>query len=163
MRNGIKEKDIVLEIAKLVKTFVQIRKVHLTRRTDVSSKLRDRVRLANKLRAKCFISIHCNGSENKKAKGVEVWYYKGSKLGKQIAGLFQERLCIWGSSDRGVRKAYAKGKRKIYVLKHTRMPAILIELGFLSSSFDRRKLCYAEWKRVVAKEIAELIDLLTPC
>ena len=55
VRNGIKEKDIALEVAKLVKTFVQIRKVYLTRRTDVSSKLRDRVRLANKLRAKCFM------------------------------------------------------------------------------------------------------------
>lgn len=161
-REGIKEKDIALHIAKIASHLI-FKSSILTRNSDTFLSPERRVRIANQSRAKFFISIHCNSVKKPRAKGFETWYCKGSKIGKHLANLFQERLCIWGSADRGVKEAYGKDKKRIFVLKYTKMPAVLLELGFLSNPFDRRKLIYPEWQRIIAKEIAELVDLLTPC
>ena len=75
--NGIMEKDIVLSIAKAM---VQLNtntssdfEIYLTRYKDTLISLSDRTRLAKMLKADLFISLHCNQSENPKARGVEVY------------------------------------------------------------------------------------------
>lgn len=72
---GIREKDIVLKIAKEVKKKLSKRgvNVYLTRKTDVFIPLSKRAHIANEKDADVFVSIHCNAWNNKKVRGTSTW------------------------------------------------------------------------------------------
>ncbi|GEM_PF-97776 len=75
--NGLKEKSVVLKIARLLKDKLEKRlkvKVYLTRTRDVFIPLLRRPAIANSRRADLFISIHLNASPDRKARGVETYY-----------------------------------------------------------------------------------------
>lgn len=74
--HGIKEKDINLKIAKLLKKELEARgvKVYLTRSQDVFLTLQRRVEIAKEKNADLFISIHSNSNRSRKINGVEVYY-----------------------------------------------------------------------------------------
>ena len=155
---GYNEKDIALSIVKNIA--VRLHKPFLlTRYTDVFVSLKERCRIANENSPKIFVSVHCNAAPNLSAKGVEVWYYNHLGISKQLAELFVNRLSLWSSRNRGIKKAYVDNKG-IYVLKHTTCPAILIEVGFLSSSEDREKLIDPFYQKVISCEIAKLLDIV---
>ncbi|MDR2400518.1 MAG: N-acetylmuramoyl-L-alanine amidase [Deferribacteraceae bacterium] len=74
--SGQKEKEIVLDIAKELKTLLQKDKslnVYLTRDKDVYIPLEERTAIANKYKADLFISIHINAAPNKTASGIETY------------------------------------------------------------------------------------------
>ncbi|MDR2104407.1 MAG: N-acetylmuramoyl-L-alanine amidase, partial [Deferribacteraceae bacterium] len=74
--SGLKEKDIVLDIAKELRTLLQKDKalnVYLTREKDVYLPLEERTAIANKYKADLFISIHINAAPNKSARGIETY------------------------------------------------------------------------------------------
>jgi N-acetylmuramoyl-L-alanine amidase len=74
--SGLKEKDIVLDIAKELKTLLQkdqSLKVYLTRDKDSYLPLEERTAIANKYKADLFISIHINAAPNKTASGIETY------------------------------------------------------------------------------------------
>jgi len=74
---GLKEKDVVLDIAKRVKRILESKtsiRAFLTRRADYYIPLSARTVISNKYRADLFISIHANASKNKSARGFEVYY-----------------------------------------------------------------------------------------
>jgi N-acetylmuramoyl-L-alanine amidase len=74
--SGLKEKDIVLDIAKELRTLLQkdkSLKVYLTREKDVYLPLEERTAIANKYKADLFISIHINAAPNKSASGIETY------------------------------------------------------------------------------------------
>jgi N-acetylmuramoyl-L-alanine amidase len=80
--NGVKEKDVVLAIAKILAKRLkeELRcKVVLTRDKDKFLPLEERTGLANRLNADLFISIHANASPNRKANGIETYYLNFSK------------------------------------------------------------------------------------
>ncbi|WP_233194500.1 N-acetylmuramoyl-L-alanine amidase [Aquimarina sp. I32.4] len=137
--NGIKEKDVVLQIAKEMihwnkVLFANKNKIYLTRYTDTLISLRDRSRLTRKLQADLFISLHCNQSKNPNARGTEVFvsstngtYLQQSIiLAYQIAEAMHNNL---GFRSRGVKFG------NFLVLRETAStcPAVLVELGFLSN------------------------------
>ncbi len=72
---GVKEKDIVLKIAREVKKELSRKgiDVYLTRKTDVFIPLSERARIANEKGADVFVSIHCNACNNKKVRGISTW------------------------------------------------------------------------------------------
>ena len=78
--NGLLEKDIVLNIAKILK--VQLLEkgfnICMTRENDTFIELKDRCIIANKAKADIFVSIHCNSAENKSAYGFEIYHSQGS-------------------------------------------------------------------------------------
>lgn len=79
---GLKEKDIVLDIAlELEKLFKQNTdlEVHLTRRTDVFIPLEERTAIANRLKADIFVSVHVNASRNKNSSGLETFVLNVTK------------------------------------------------------------------------------------
>jgi len=81
-----------------------------------------------------FISIHCNSAASRSAEGVEVLYCKGSKKGAKYAQIMQDELVkLTKLKDRGI-----KERSEIHVLKATKAPAILIELGFISNPKEER-------------------------
>lgn len=138
--NGkIRESELALQIGnKLLTQLNSQHEVILTR--DSENKiisLGDRCRIANDNSVGLFISIHINAAENKDANGVEVLHYNGAN-NKSTAKAVCDAVCkVTGAANRG-----AKERNDLYVLNSTKMPAILIECGFLSNY----------------KELAQLVD-----
>jgi N-acetylmuramoyl-L-alanine amidase len=76
-RNGLKEKDLVLEVARQLQTLLQERlnaEVVLTRTDDSFISLEERTALANQHQADVFVSIHANSSKSRSVSGVETYY-----------------------------------------------------------------------------------------
>lgn len=101
--------------------------------TDNSSSLIERVREANEWGADIFLSLHTNASTNPAANGSEVLVYSlsnpvTSELGEDILKNMTE---ITGLRNRGL-----KARPGLYVLRRTNMPALLVEMGFISNPED---------------------------
>lgn len=76
-----------------------------------------------------FISIHCNAAANKQARGTETFYWKGSKTGQKLAkSINDEIIKTLGTRDRGIKETTG-----LYVIKHTKAPAVLVECEFISN------------------------------
>ena len=151
---GIRETDVVLEVSKIVKKLLSEKgvKVRLTRKNEVDLDLFPRVSLANRTDADIFVSIHANASRGKRKdiNGLETFYYRGWK-GRLLAKRIQKHILRVspGSPDRGVKQG------RFYVIKNTRMPAVLVEIGFLTGRLDSRRLEKAAHRRRIAYAIAK--------
>jgi len=136
---GYKEKDIVLPIALYLGGFLSStsHEVNLkincvyTRTADIYVPLRDRVFIANSVKADAFISIHLNASPKHNARGEEIWIYprsiESAKLANNIATYIDE---IVPGKFRGIKEG------NFYVLRGTtkkKIPAVLIEVGFIDN------------------------------
>ena len=130
--NKIKESDTVLKIGMLIKNNLEKNneKVITTREEDKYYSLDYRSSKANKENCDYFVSIHMNSSTNKSAKGVEVWVYdeksKVYNLSKNICSNLTKTI---NTPNRGV-----KISKSFSVLRKTKMPALLIEIDFISNS-----------------------------
>jgi len=137
--NDIQEKNVVLKVAKeiekLNKDLFQNRfEIYLTRYTDTLISLRDRTKLARKLKADLFISLHCNHSENPNAKGIEVYVFnrKNKQTKESILLAYRIQKAIQrnlGFKTRGVKF----GNFQVLREASNNYPALLIEMGFLSN------------------------------
>jgi len=153
-----KEKDITLAISLLLREELRRRNVsvYLTRDKDIFLSLEDRCRIANNLSASYFISVHINSAVNLQAKGYEVYCYriknnntitKAGILAQSILDTFRKNLV--GFVNRGVKEA------NFYVLKYTKMPAVLVECGFISNLEEEKRLMKNETQLLIAQSIAE--------
>ena len=130
-QNKTKESDTVLKIGLLIKNNLEKAGeiVITTRENDTYHSLDSRSTKANKEKCDYFISLHMNSSTNKTAKGCEVWVYdKSSKLynlATQISTNLSNKI---KTPNRGV-----KISKDFYVLRKTNMPALLIEIDFISN------------------------------
>ncbi len=136
---GLRETDVVLEVSKLVKKLLTEKgvKVRLTRNKELDLDLPPRVSIANRTDADIFVSIHANASRGRRRdiNGLETFYYSGWR-GRLLAKKIQKQILKVspGSPDRGVRQG------RFFVIKNTRMPAVLVEIGFLTGRLDARRL-----------------------
>lgn len=106
-----------------------------TGKTDVP--LRTRTNKANNWGADVYLSSHHNAYKSKWGEhtGTEVFYSKGSVNGKKLAGLVHKgQLEAYGLRDRGLKT------NNLHITRETRMPAVLIEGGFMDSTIDINKL-----------------------
>jgi N-acetylmuramoyl-L-alanine amidase len=82
LKNGVKEKDVVLAVAlkvgKLLEKYKDI-EVGYTRKTDVFIEVKDRSVIANKAKANIFVSIHCNSNDSSRPYGTETYVMGMSK------------------------------------------------------------------------------------
>lgn len=100
--------------------------------TTNAQSLSERVRMANEWGADWFISIHSNAAENPEANGTEVYVYSKDSPAYPLAEDIQEQIVErLGTKDLGV-----KENPSLYVLRRTQMPALLIELGFITNEQD---------------------------
>jgi N-acetylmuramoyl-L-alanine amidase len=110
-----------------------------------------RVDRANKLQTplqKLYVSVHANaaGDEWSNANGIESFCFHFASRSERLAKIFQSNLVTTvGWRDRGVKEA------DFYVLKYTKMPAVLTENGFYSNQDECRKLLSPEWRESIAK------------
>lgn len=137
------EKDDNLTLALALRDALEERGIGvvLTRTEDTALSLEERVCFAEEQGADYFISLHRNLYEGQ-ASGVEVWVARQcSDAAEQLARRVQEALVDVGvQQDRGVRRGSQDGEGDYYVLAHTTMPAILVEMGFLQDAEDNRLL-----------------------
>ena len=150
IRGEINEKDIVLDVAKLVQKELDKlgHTVIMTREDDTYVSLQDRVDLSEKENADIYISIHVNSSVKPEIEGVETHYYHQESI--DLAQAVHESLINnLKSFDRGLFKS------KFYVINHTTMPAILCEIGFISNENEQKLIITDKRKQQTARAIVE--------
>lgn len=162
---GLAEKTATLAVSKKVKTLLEASgaRVVMTRDRDVDVYGRnatDRQELQARVNvgeftpgANIFVSIHCNAFSNPEAKGMETYYFPGSVRGEQLANsIYNELLKDGGLAGRGVRTA------NFYVIKHSSMPATLLELAFITNPREEALLGDDKYQTTLAKAIARGIS-----
>jgi N-acetylmuramoyl-L-alanine amidase len=146
---GTPESLLVLPYATALSTVLRDagHTVLLTRTQDVFLTLGERARLANEAMADTFVSFHANASDNPSASGPWTLYAQGSTKGFEIATAVQGTLArvLRGNP----RKVYPDASpyvdnRRLAVLRQTKMPAILIELGFMTNQLDLERITQAQ-------------------
>jgi N-acetylmuramoyl-L-alanine amidase len=185
---GMQEKELVLSVGLRIQKLLQERgiTVVMTRTTDRDIPLDERTSLANTYGAALFVSLHANFAANKHASGIETWYIvptihllascSDAKAIPYIQGTLQQRSggshipaaythkeLIAGTRrysmhvlDRHIKSAISQ------VLLGCRMPAFLIELGFLSNLAESKRLTSDVYRDIQARSICTgIVDYFT--
>ena len=145
--NGLLEKDVNLEVAKLVdeKLKEDGADTVASRTDDTFLTLEDRVAKASRNASDLLISIHAN-SAVPEASGTETYFDSTYQAADS------ERLPdALGTRDRGVKES------GFYVIKHSQMPSVLVELGFITNQTDADKLESPEYQEKAAGAIADAV------
>lgn len=153
-KDGTLEKDINLQISKYLQGYLeQSGGFVLTTRIDDTSlsdkkreDLKERKNIANNEEVDLLVSIHQNSFPKENVKGAQVFYYEGSEESKKLAECVQNRLKEVDSSNDRV----AKANKDYYILKQTKMPAIIVECGFLSNTEENNNLKNEEYQKKIA-------------
>jgi len=150
----IYEKDVVLKVSKLVerKLAATGANVLMTRTDDVYPTLPDRVDFTNVNYGEIFVSIHANSVlNNTTANGTETFYAMtaGDKQESIDLATFVNNQIV---NDLKMRNRGVKNEQ-FYVIRNTIIPAILVELGFLTNSEDRAKLTDDHYIELFAESI----------
>lgn len=172
--NGAKEKDVNLEIAMLVKKYLEANdiKVVMTRQTDVGlyqegtnhKKVQDmkkRIALIEEAAPLLVVSIHQNSYPEEYVHGAQVFYYEGSPHGKELAETLQQQLVKRADPEN---KRQVKANDSYYLLKKTSVPIVISECGFLSNSAEAEKLCSKDYQEKIAWAIhMGILQYLNQC
>ena len=146
------EKDFNLDIAKKLAFFLESEgefKIIFTRTEDVYVSLDDRFKIANKSKCDFFVSIHINSATNLAANGIETLCF-GEFQDRNLAKYIQKALISATCAKyRGVSHT-----NMLYVLNNTKMPAVLIEAGFISNQEDLYSLVDNYYQDKIAGAIA---------
>ncbi len=140
--NGFVEQDITYEIgvrlAELLRSNGNF-DVRLSRPTPTtslgttnSSSLRARVDAANAFGADYFVSLHTNASTNSSVSGSEALVYDEPSIASELG----EDILLWLNRTTGLRNRGIVERPGLYVLRKTSMPAVLVEMGFISNASD---------------------------
>ncbi|MEC0089651.1 N-acetylmuramoyl-L-alanine amidase family protein [Paenibacillus macquariensis] len=144
------EKDFTLAVSLKVQSLLLKESnidVVMTRDSDTYPTLSERAQLANRLYADVFVSIHGNSNPSSKPSGTETYYYQRSSS-KDLANVIHKYLIkATGLSDRGVKS------NSLHVIRETKMPAVLLEIGFLSNSSDELMMYSDDYQNKVAQAI----------
>jgi N-acetylmuramoyl-L-alanine amidase len=195
---GTREKDIVLDVSRRLKRYLEKNGVTviLTRDKDKFISLGRRVSFANRRGADLFISVHANAHRYSGVKGFEVFYLSEATDDKaramaaaeneavkfekgEIAAKndFSTATTVWAmelkenrresrqlgyyicnitSEEMGMKKLGVKGAN-FAVLRGTRMPAVVIEVGFLSNRREEAKLKKGNFRERIARAISRSV------
>ncbi|MFT9817506.1 N-acetylmuramoyl-L-alanine amidase [Lysinibacillus sp. NPDC056185] len=148
------EKAITLKVSTLVKQKLEAAgaKVYMTRTGDTYPSLQDRVDFTNANYGEIFVSVHVNSAANTSAQGTETYYAIST------GDMYQEDIDLatfvnnqivnnLNMKNRGVKE------QQYYVIRNTIIPAILVELGFLTNDEDRGKMTTDKYVELFADSI----------
>ncbi len=161
---GYDESDITLEIIyKKAKEYFDSEesnvKAYWTRTNDTFITLSNRASYASEIGADMFVSLHMNSSTNLSAKGTEVFYSTVNNHtadnginSKKLAEICLDNIVsVLKTNNRGVKTA------NYYVIKNNTVPAVLIELGFISNTSDRQLITDDVAQQTAAKAIYDSV------
>ncbi|MFH1761915.1 MAG: N-acetylmuramoyl-L-alanine amidase [bacterium] len=145
--SGKLEKDLNLKVALELEKFLKSAgaKVFITRRKDVDTNFRQIAAMSNNLGADVFVGIHYNSFRSPKISGTETYYYTGQSK-KLAETLHHSMLKELKRKNRGTKK------EMIYVLHHTKIPAVIVEPLYITNAKEdqlaqsqhfQRKIAYA--------------------
>ena len=157
--HGLVEKHINLSIARRVRDHLARHglTVRMSRTGDQTRSLRARTDEANAWGADIYVSIHCNAYTDESANGFEVWHsvQPGSRSRILARYLVQWLDRLTPLTNRGARSRAGRGGRDYYhVIRESRMPAVIVECGFITNRRDARYLASASGQAQVAEAIA---------
>src|ERR1041385_430167 len=148
--NGLREKDVVLDLAQRVRTRLSpFADVRLTRERDVNVSLADRSAMARQNGARAFVSLHLNGADDPNVDGAEAWVSRDSSTSsRQLAESLLARIGRATSAQtRGV------GQRNLGLLvpaRHdTNTAAVLLEIAYLSNPAQARRFETPEYREEI--------------
>jgi N-acetylmuramoyl-L-alanine amidase len=98
-------------------------------------------------KADIFISIHQNSYPSNNVRGAQVFYYSRSEEGKRLAEAIQYEIKDFVDTSN---RREVKPNDEYYILKHTSIPAVIIECGFLTSADERNALINDEYQEKMA-------------
>jgi len=157
--SGYREKDFTLAIGTILgqKLIDEGATVIMTRTTDVFVPLDDRPALANRNHADFFISVHINSNElDDTASGTITFYHSQDPICQLMADCIEREVVkvngIGGMGTWSDTKVHHSG---FAVLRGAKMPAVLIECGFLNTAKDRAKMLTDDFKIAVASGIVK--------
>lgn len=130
---GRKESNDVLSLGRAVAAEVRRHGVTVdeTRTSDATVSLQARSNFENRDTYDYFISFHRNAFQPEQARGAETYtYLNAGEKAKELAESIQASLVILGFRDRGIKEA------NFHVLRETKAPAVLVEVGFIDNSED---------------------------
>ena len=140
--NGLVEQDITYEVGILLAERLRSNpnyEVRLSRPTAETSlgtsnatSLRARVDDANQWGADYFVSLHANASVNSSVSGSEVLVYSQPSIAAELG----KDILFWLNRITGLRNRGIITRSGLYVLRKTVMPAVLVEMGFISNPSD---------------------------
>jgi len=184
VRGIFKESDITLKVAQKIQSLIQSEfsqnvEVILTRETNKSLTLENRVKVAETRAADLFISLHANSSQASYVSGMEFYFKKGvyavkmpdieaSTAVKKIIGdltsfgqtrqslkfnqILQNQVKALGSDSKTVIK-----RAPFFVIEKTSMPSALIEIGYISNISEAKLLLTDERQQEIAETIVKSI------
>lgn len=157
---GLRECDVALAVGKSAASYLNAAGVE----TEMlqSDSLAEICEAANGSGADIFVSIHCNAADAMEANGTETWACAGSYRGGMLADCIQSQLVdALDTTDRGVKIA-TPGVNGLYVLTNTDMPAVLVELAFISNPGDEEILANAQdaLARAIARGVTDYEQLI---
>ncbi|SFV70538.1 N-acetylmuramoyl-L-alanine amidase [hydrothermal vent metagenome] len=177
------EKKITLALALKLQKKLSHRgyKVYMTRKSDKHLYLYERSDYANMKKGKIFISLHLNAAPKRKHrnyiyKGIEIFYMSGASKKKRYSNKKiytskwkKEKSYLLGKAIKNkmlksVRKKYTvldKGLKEnnFWVIRGTKMPAILIENGYLTDKYEGKRLTTNSYQNLLVEGIAKGVDV----
>ncbi|PYZ95887.1 hypothetical protein CR205_16035 [Alteribacter lacisalsi] len=150
--NGLTEKNVVLDVSLLVydQLLQSGANVVMTRSTDVFVSLAGRVEIAENANADSFVSVHANAAGSEAAHGIETfhWGQHASEESKALAEAIQDRLIYdTEANDRGAKEG------NFHVIRENTMPAVLVEIGFLTNPAEANLLRTHAYQSEIANSI----------
>lgn len=159
--SGVTEASVTLAVTQDLQRILEASgaRTAMTRDTDVDvygpnatdgQELQARVDVGERMPgAEVFLSIHCNAFSNADANGLETYYCAGSARGARLATLLNEELArAGGRRNRGVKTA------NFYVMRHSSMPASLVELAFVTNPAEEALLSDPDYQQQLAMALA---------
>lgn len=166
-RTGLRECEVAAHVGALVKHYLEaagctcklMQSDNLAPTGEGRSAYADRqgptvTETANAWDADIFVSIHCNSAEAEEACGTETFAYDlDGGEGEKLATCIQDQIVdALNTVDRSV-----KANPKLFVLRYTAMPAVLVELGFISNAGDEELLATRQddFARAIARGVTD--------
>lgn len=167
--SGLMEKDINLDISLRLREALESKGciVILTREVDKDfylpgfvlgrmakrAELDNRINMATENNADLFISVHTNSFPRPNTYGMETYYHLKSSPGKALAELIQKQLTQLQTDNKRKSKA-----GDYYLINQSKMPAVIVEVGFISNPRERNLLLSTQYRDSIADAIGTGIE-----
>jgi len=150
---GVQEKDLALDTAKRLQRKLRGRfNVVMLRSDDRFIDLDQRVAMVNRYDSAIFVSIHYNHSSSG-VRGPETYYWRVDS--HSLAKRLQRAMAGVSPSEQGSRGLV---RRRLRLTRNTKVPSVLLEIGYLSNTEDRNLSASASYRDKMADAIARAIS-----